>query len=148
MKCIRCGNEVKTGQKFCGKCGTKIEEGKICPSCGNKLSGKEKFCAECGHPFMQDKKDELKIGKKGQNISETGQGTVAPKSDLGSGIVPEKQPQTTTRTLDEFKKELEELQKRDSKSKAAILVNGTGVIYKHFYPHLSHDEMVLSVDVI
>ncbi len=25
MKCKNCGNEVTPGSKFCGKCGTKIE---------------------------------------------------------------------------------------------------------------------------
>ena len=24
MHCVNCGNEIKEGQKYCGKCGTKV----------------------------------------------------------------------------------------------------------------------------
>lgn len=57
MKCPNCGNELKEGAKFCGKCGTKIAvEEKLsvdtsyfkCPSCGNNLKPSAKFCGKCG----------------------------------------------------------------------------------------------------
>ena len=47
--CPKCGKPVKG--KFCGDCGTNIEEykpeeGKTCPKCGKPVNGK--FCEDCG----------------------------------------------------------------------------------------------------
>lgn len=59
MECPTCHNLLKEGAKFCGKCGTKIEQssgndenkpGKTCSSCGNILKPDAKFCGKCGTP--------------------------------------------------------------------------------------------------
>ena len=44
--CPTCGNTA-TG-KFCGECGTKKPEVKVCKNCGTKLNDGAKFCGECG----------------------------------------------------------------------------------------------------
>ena len=62
MKCIKCGNELQDGQKFCMKCGTPVsvnpqsaaakqaEAPIVCPKCGNPLKPGQKFCMKCGTP--------------------------------------------------------------------------------------------------
>jgi membrane protease subunit (stomatin/prohibitin family) len=44
--CPTCGKTVT--EKFCGECGTKKPEGKVCPNCGTAVSKGTKFCGECG----------------------------------------------------------------------------------------------------
>ncbi len=48
--CKTCRKPVKSTEKFCQECGTKVEsEVKTnCPSCNGKLKGGEKFCTQCG----------------------------------------------------------------------------------------------------
>jgi len=60
MFCLQCGNEIKDGAKFCGKCGwavpvTVVQEAaqvvpveKRCASCGTALKDGAKFCPKCG----------------------------------------------------------------------------------------------------
>ncbi len=47
IKCPKCGKEISADSKFCGECGTKIEES-VCKNCGEKLAPGSKFCANCG----------------------------------------------------------------------------------------------------
>jgi len=48
--CRNCKKPVKSTEKFCPECGTKVELEikKNCPSCNKLLKGIEKFCTECG----------------------------------------------------------------------------------------------------
>ncbi|MDO4502653.1 MAG: zinc ribbon domain-containing protein [Coriobacteriia bacterium] len=48
-KCSNCGAAIPNGMKFCGECGTKVQDitGK-CPSCGFENPPGTKFCGECG----------------------------------------------------------------------------------------------------
>ena len=58
--CTKCGNELKTGAKFCMKCGTPVSapvaqvksavSSAVCPSCGKPLKPGAKFCMGCGAP--------------------------------------------------------------------------------------------------
>lgn len=55
--CIDCEHELKDSAKFCGKCGTKVEESVQneikelkCKKCGFELGADIKFCPECGQP--------------------------------------------------------------------------------------------------
>jgi ribosomal protein L37E len=61
IKCVRCGNTLKTDSKYCPKCGGKVEgrtfgaaptativKTKICSFCGSKLKTTDKFCKFCG----------------------------------------------------------------------------------------------------
>ena len=63
MKCPKCGNELKEGQKFCTKCGTPVSKSvqvkgsapqtpslSVCPKCGSPLKENQKFCTKCGTP--------------------------------------------------------------------------------------------------
>lgn len=61
-KCLKCGNELKDGQKFCMKCGTPVSANPqqavakqvtapaVCAKCGNPLNPGQKFCMKCGTP--------------------------------------------------------------------------------------------------
>ena len=63
MKCLKCGNEMKEGQKFCMKCGApasvnpqaqtaskQMDAPAVCSKCGNPLIPGKKFCMKCGTP--------------------------------------------------------------------------------------------------
>ena len=60
-KCLKCGSELKEGQKFCMKCGTPVSTNPqqpaakqmtaaVCSKCGNPLKPGQKFCMKCGTP--------------------------------------------------------------------------------------------------
>ena len=62
-KCLKCGNELKEGQKFCMKCGTPVSTNPkqpaakqmtaaVCSKCGNPLKPGQKFCMKCGTPVV------------------------------------------------------------------------------------------------
>ena len=55
-KCIQCGNEIESGEKFCSSCGIEIKREK-CKQCGNELKSSEKFCAECGTKITEKMSD-------------------------------------------------------------------------------------------
>lgn len=46
MICIKCGNNLIQGTKFCPYCGEKT--GVYCPKCGAKENESSKFCSQCG----------------------------------------------------------------------------------------------------
>ena len=57
MECPNCKAQLKDTAKFCGKCGTKIEQpaqdtgtstGNKCIECGQPLKPNAKFCGKCG----------------------------------------------------------------------------------------------------
>lgn len=63
MKCSKCGAELKSGQKFCTKCGTPVNVNNQpqaaakqmaavvkCNKCGAELKPGQKFCTKCGTP--------------------------------------------------------------------------------------------------
>jgi class 3 adenylate cyclase len=51
MKCPECQFKNPDTQKFCGKCGTKLQ--KVCPNCGERNPPEYGFCGECGHNLAQ-----------------------------------------------------------------------------------------------
>lgn len=67
--CSNCGNELSDTAKFCGKCGSKCEEGVqekkvkgMCQKCGNELVEKMKFCPKCGTEIKTvESRDKSKI---------------------------------------------------------------------------------------
>ncbi|MEM3397030.1 MAG: zinc ribbon domain-containing protein [Thermoplasmata archaeon] len=46
--CLNCGNTIKPGDKFCRKCGTKIQVEVYCTKCGTKAEPDDMFCGSCG----------------------------------------------------------------------------------------------------
>ncbi len=46
MKCPSCHQENPASHKFCGECGTKLNQ--ACPSCGTSNVPGQKFCSDCG----------------------------------------------------------------------------------------------------
>lgn len=64
IKCPNCGSEISSGDRFCGNCGTKIEQpneqrqpekkqaapssGTICPLCGQENPPDAASCSSCG----------------------------------------------------------------------------------------------------
>lgn len=60
--CTRCGNQLKSTARFCGKCGEVVNqaipkanqeraENQICNSCGAITNPGMKFCISCGNPL-------------------------------------------------------------------------------------------------
>jgi len=47
MKCPKCQFENPDTQRFCGKCGMKLE--RLCPNCGMRNPSEYGFCGDCGH---------------------------------------------------------------------------------------------------
>ena len=50
--CVKCGNEINIGAKFCSICGTPVGEmvqtERRCPKCGNLIKPGKRFCNQCG----------------------------------------------------------------------------------------------------
>jgi uncharacterized membrane protein YvbJ len=49
--CPKCGEQTSLDQKFCNKCGNKVESDKstqFCGNCGTEVSYPESICANCG----------------------------------------------------------------------------------------------------
>jgi len=44
--CLKCGNEIRRGSKFCTKCGVKIV---ICFRCNSLNFSDDGYCSDCGH---------------------------------------------------------------------------------------------------
>ena len=74
MKCPKCGAELKEGQKFCMKCGTRVDvnpqpaakqadASEVCPNCGSPVKPSQKFCVKCGTPLATAPK--AQPGEKG-----------------------------------------------------------------------------------
>lgn len=47
--CQECGNPVSREDKFCNKCGAKVEITEKCPECGDEIDPDDNFCSECGY---------------------------------------------------------------------------------------------------
>lgn len=48
-KCPECGAEIMKGMKFCGNCGKALQPQKrVCPTCGVEVPEGMKFCGSCG----------------------------------------------------------------------------------------------------
>jgi predicted ATPase/class 3 adenylate cyclase len=47
--CAQCGAENPAGQRFCGSCGTALNQ--TCPQCGTVSPPGQRFCGECGAPL-------------------------------------------------------------------------------------------------
>lgn len=74
-KCLKCGSELKEGQKFCMKCGQPVSANlqatipkqdtfsAVCTKCGNPLNPGQKFCMKCGTPVAVAQK--AQPGEKG-----------------------------------------------------------------------------------
>ena len=55
MKCSSCGFENAEGNKFCKKCGSKLEvpqTPKFCRSCGKAVTPGNLYCVGCGKPIQ------------------------------------------------------------------------------------------------
>lgn len=74
-QCLKCGNDLKPGAKFCMKCGTpvsasvnqvkSVETVAVCPQCGKPLKPGAKFCMGCGAPVAQNTQPAVQSGQKG-----------------------------------------------------------------------------------
>ncbi len=76
MRCASCGVENPTGTKFCGACGTPVEN--RCPQCGFENLPLTKFCRECG--------TSLGVSHQGQFPAVTLSFNLAPDVSLGDAV--------------------------------------------------------------
>ncbi len=49
--CAQCGEPIKAGAKFCGRCGAPLGA-PVCVNCGAAIQAEWKFCNECGAPIV------------------------------------------------------------------------------------------------
>lgn len=47
MICPNCKHEVEENARFCGECGTPIQQNRFCPECGTALKPGESICEKC-----------------------------------------------------------------------------------------------------
>ncbi|MCL2717671.1 MAG: zinc ribbon domain-containing protein [Lachnospiraceae bacterium] len=68
-ECLKCGNNIKAGKKFCGQCGAVyvepvladieiiepviVAQAKICTDCGAEIKPGKKFCGQCGAAYVE-----------------------------------------------------------------------------------------------
>jgi len=52
MLCESCGNDNRTGSRFCDRCGSPLSLS--CPACGESNRGDAAFCASCGNGLKTD----------------------------------------------------------------------------------------------
>ena len=52
--CLKCGEPLKDGQRFCPKCGADRETAKnrVCVKCGAQIGDGQTFCTECGAKYL------------------------------------------------------------------------------------------------
>lgn len=146
MICKRCGSELKPQAKFCPKCGEKAEQTKYCSNCGKVLESGVKFCSSCGKPVAEADNDAPVPKREEALLEETAKQDTPEIVEAGNNAdASELKKEACARTLDTFKTELKELGDEDNGSKAVVLLFGTGVFYKHFYPLLRNDERLLTI---
>lgn len=93
--CPGCGSPVKSGQKFCGVCGTKLFEEKTiyapmrCPNCSSPISMGQKYCGTCGTMLMENFSGLPVAGR--ENLNENV--TLKEKGYIASPIVPDAESQ-------------------------------------------------------
>ena len=61
--CTFCGFRLSEGQKFCGKCGSKVDlnfEKHTCPNCHEQIEASLSFCPYCGTKQTKDEEQEEK----------------------------------------------------------------------------------------
>ncbi|GEM_PF-3454482 len=51
-RCDECGNKVSTDDKFCNRCGAKLDFSTRCPNCGGKVEPEFNFCSGCGEELV------------------------------------------------------------------------------------------------
>lgn len=64
MNCIKCGQPLTEGAKFCSACGARVEQQQnnaFCSTCGTKLEPSARFCPICG----------VMVGPTGQTTGQT-----------------------------------------------------------------------------
>jgi len=74
--CSKCGEEIKSSEKFCHSCGTKVDIGarnhkQFCSECGKQIYNKGNFCPECGSKNNTMVADKEQKGKIISNIAVT-----------------------------------------------------------------------------
>jgi len=48
LSCASCGEALKEGDMFCGRCGTEVVHAVKCTKCGAELAKGDSFCRKCG----------------------------------------------------------------------------------------------------
>ena len=48
LKCWNCGEKIKSGDKFCSKCGSEVNKKRVCSSCGKEVGQDSEYCSYCG----------------------------------------------------------------------------------------------------
>jgi len=52
MRCSACGRDNPDGFKFCGECGSALQQERACPACNTVNGPSLKFCGQCGASLL------------------------------------------------------------------------------------------------
>lgn len=79
--CQHCGKPVRPGARFCGSCGSALQEAKaapspkaegdLCPHCGEPVRPDAKFCASCGQSIPTAVEDAVIVAVAASSHDET-----------------------------------------------------------------------------
>jgi predicted amidophosphoribosyltransferase len=107
--CPQCGNQLRPGIGFCGKCGYRLEgEEAVAEVEAAEKEPAEGACPECGHPLKSDARF---CGKCGHQLGEEAPGTEQeeePAEEEGPPPEPEESTEEAEATVGEFAAESEE----------------------------------------
>ena len=95
MKCLNCGVELAADDRFCAKCGFKVESAvmKTCKECGKKLAEDAMFCSGCGAKLELPSAN-VPTGET--NVAQTAESTHAPQVQNQVKTETENAPQAST----------------------------------------------------
>lgn len=139
MNCKKFSCELSALAKFCPQCGEEITVEKHCPNCGELLKEGVKFCGTCGYSIVKEEPINVEESATIEELLPVVIEQTIEKEIKSNDV------EITNWTLETFKSELNKLGCKDAKSKSAVVFFGTGVFYKHLYPLLTNDEMLIAI---
>ena len=146
--CTNCGFQLQPGQKYCGKCGSKVvigPEKKICFSCNKEIEVSLAFCPYCG--TKQDQEPQEETNKPQEELNNSPKTQTTSTASLSSFIENKIEPEQDDEPIAKPKKEKKDKKKVKKIVFASIQLFLTilFVAILLFVPLLTKDSFVNSI---